>query len=535
MLFGKTPVAETAGAILGHSIRVGETRFRKGRVLSEADVAALSSAGLRDIVIARLNADDVPEDEAAARIARACGGDGVRVGAAFTGRANLYAETSGLALLDTARVDGVNAVDETITIATVAPFTRVTPRQMLATIKIIPFAAPRAHVETVESLLNGAPLMRVAPFKPLRAALISTMLPDDKPSVLDKNRATLEDRLQSLGSTIVFERRVPHEANALAAAIEEASGADPILIFGASAIIDRRDVVPAAIELAGGTIDAFGMPVDPGNLLLTGRLNGTTIVGLPGCARSPKQNGFDWVLWRIAAGLPVGRREIAAMGVGGLLGEIPTRPQPRDEQPAPDVQRLPKIVAVVLAAGLSSRMGSNKLLAEIDGKPLVRRTVEAALASAADSVCVVTGNDSAEVKAALADLRVKFTNNRDFSKGLSESLKCGIRSLPDDCDAALILLGDMPDVSTALIDKLIAAFDPEDARAICVAARHGKRGNPVLWARRFFPEMLAIEGDVGAKHLMAAYDELVCEVEAEDDGPLTDLDTPEALAAYRAR
>jgi molybdenum cofactor cytidylyltransferase len=276
------------------------------------------------------------------------------------------------------------------------------------------------------------------------------------------------------------------------------------------------------------------MPVDPGNLLLTARLHGATVVGLPGCARSPKQNGFDFVLRRIAAGLPVGRTEIAAMGVGGLLSEIPTRPQPRDERPA-ETPRMPRIAAVILAAGQSSRMGTNKLLATVGGKPLVRRAVETAAASAAAPVVVVTGNGANEVEAALSDLKIDIVNNPDFSKGLSSSLRCGINALPEDCDGAVILLGDMPVVSPALIDKLIAAFNPREGRAICMATRHGKRGNPVLWARRFFPEMAAIEGDVGAKHLAAQYGELVCEVEAADDGPLIDIDTPEALAAYRVR
>jgi molybdenum cofactor cytidylyltransferase len=222
------------------------------------------------------------------------------------------------------------------------------------------------------------------------------------------------------------------------------------------------------------------------------------------------------------------------MGVGGLLGEIATRPQPREERPA-EAPRLPKVAAIVLAAGLSSRMGSNKLLAEVGGKPLIRRTVESALASAVNSVLVVTGNCENETRSALAGLEVQFRNNTDFSKGLSTSLKCGLSAIAADCDGAVILLGDMPDVSFGLIDKLIAAFDPGEDRAICVAAWHGKRGNPVLWARRFFPEMMAIEGDIGAKHLMSVHDELVCEVEAEDDSPLIDIDTPEALTAYRAR
>jgi molybdenum cofactor cytidylyltransferase len=531
VIFGSVPISDAAGAILAHSVRAGARLMRKGRVLSDVDLADLAAAGVREVVAARLEAHDITEDDAAARIAKACAGEHVRIGAAFTGRSNLYATALGVVVVDRARVEALNALDESITLATASPFDRVAERQMLATIKIIPFAAPRSRVEEAERLLGGGAVVRVASFRPKRAALISTALPGTKPGLLDKNRAALEERLSAIGSAIVAERRVAHETEALASAIRDVKGCDPIMIFGASAISDRRDVIPAAIEAAGGTIEAFGMPVDPGNLLLTARLEGADVIGLPGCARSPKQNGFDFVLWRVAAGLPVGRPEIAAMGVGGLLTEIPTRPQPRDERPA----EMPRIGAVVLAAGQSTRMGSHKLLERIGGKPLVRQAVEAALASAARPVVVVTGNSSGEIEAALAGLDVQFANNPDFAKGLSTSLKRGLSALPEDCDGAVILLADMPDVGSVLIDTLIAAFDPAEERAICVATRNGRRGNPVLWARRFFPEMADLHGDVGAKSLMAAYDELVCEVEAGSDAPLIDIDTPEALEAYRSR
>ncbi len=534
MQFGSVPVDAAVGAILGHSVRAGNAVFRKGRVLSDRDIAALRAAGVLEIFVARLDTGDIPEDEAARCIAAACAGSGAVAGPAFTGRANLYADAAGVALIDTTLVDALNAIDESITLATVAPYVRVAPRQMLATIKIIPFATPAVHVEAAERLLRDNPILRIAPFVPRRAALISTMLPGDKPSLIDKTRKIVEERLTSVGATLISEQRGGHDIASLTAAIRNAVGADPILIMGASAIADRRDVVPAAIEAAGGTIEAFGMPVDPGNLLLTGRLNGAMVVGLPGCARSPQLNGFDWVLERIAAGLSVGRKELAAMGVGGLLNEIPSRPQPRDV-PVAEAPHRPRIAGIVLAAGLSSRMGSNKLLAEIDGKPLIRRSVEQALASSLDPVVVVTGNIEPEVREALSGLAIQLRNNPDFSTGLSSSLKCGLIGLPPDCDGALILLGDMPDVAPTLIDRLIAAFDPDDDRAICVATRHGKRGNPVLWARRFFHEMMALEGDIGAKHLMSVHDEEVWEVEAENDGPLIDIDTPEALAAYRAR
>lgn len=527
---------EAEGGILAHSVDAGGQRFRKGRVLSRNDVDTLATGGVHEVMVARFELDDIPEDAAAARLAATLAGAGVRVGAAFTGRANLYALDHGVVLIDGPRIDETNAIDEAVTVATLAPFSRVSPRQMLATVKIIPFAAPRMAVEKAEAVLHEAPAVRVAAFKPARAALISTFLPATKPALLDKNRSALDERLKSLGSQIVLERRTPHAAGPLTDAIVEAkrAGCDPILVFGASAITDRRDVIPAAIVAAGGRIDHFGIPVDPGNLLLLGTLDGVTMIGLPGCARSPKLNGFDFVLWRILARVPVARSSLTKMGVGGLLSEIPTRPQPRDE-PAIDAPHLPKIGAIVLAAGLSSRMGTNKLLLPVAGKPMVRAAVEAAVASATEPTIVVTGKDSVHIAHALSGLSARTVENPDYAMGLSTSLKAGLNALPSDCDGALVLLGDMPDVSPKLIDKLIAAFDPGEERAICVATRRGKRGNPVLWSRRFFPEILALEGDIGAKHLMGLYGDLVCEVEAEDDAPLTDIDTPEALAAYQTR
>ena len=542
MQFGRSPVAQAAGAILAHGVRQGGLSFRKGRVLSDDDIAQLEDSGISEIIVARLEPGDVAEDQAAARIAQAAGGgEHVRVGAAFTGRANLYAQAHGLALIDTDAIQGANAVDEAITFASLPPFAKVEAGQMLATIKIIPFAAPEAGVAAVEKRLAARPAIRIAPFQPKQAALISTQLPGMKPALLNKNREALDARLRPLGSAIAFERRVAHDIEAVADAIAEAvrEGADPILLFGASAIADRRDVLPAALERAGGKVAVLGMPVDPGNLLMAGTLEGRTVLGLPGCARSPKLNGFDFVLWRVLAGLDVGRAEMAAMGVGGLLADSPVRPHPR-EGLLVTAPRLPRIGAVILAAGNSSRMkaagqGINKLLQPVSGRPMLRHVAEAALASAVSDVVVVTGNEKAGVTMALRGLPVTFVDNPDYSKGLSTSLISGLNALPEDCDGAVILLGDMPAVNSHLLDRLIAAFDPSEDRAIIVASHGGRRGNPVLWARRFFAEMRELSGDAGARALFAPYAGLVCEVEAGSDAPLTDIDTEEALSAYRMR
>jgi molybdenum cofactor cytidylyltransferase len=171
---------------------------------------------------------------------------------------------------------------------------------------------------------------------------------------------------------------------------------------------------------------------------------------------------------------------------------------------------------------------------EINGRPLVRIAAEQLIASQAKPVIVVTGHQRERIERALAGLPVRFVHNSDFADGLSTSLKAGIKAVPPDADAALVMLGDMPQVGAKLIDRLISAFDPERGALVVVPTFDGKRGNPVLWSRRFFPDLMAVDGDVGARHLIGAYPEAVAEVAVEDAAALTDIDTPEALIAVRA-
>ena len=548
MKFGEVPVSQAEGAILAHSLRLGSAALKKGRVLSVADLELIAGAGLAGITVARIEAGDVGEDAAAERVAAAAVGPGITAAAPFTGRVNLHAEARGVLIFDRERVDRLNLVNEAITLGTLPPFTVVEPRQMVATIKIIPFAAPEEAVKgCVQAAISEGPLLRVAPFRPMSVGLIQTRLPGLKESILDKTREVTEGRLLALRCSLAFEQRCAHETADLSVAVRDAfgRGIDMLLIHGASAILDRRDVIPAAIEAAGGRIDHFGMPVDPGNLLLLGHVGEKAVLGLPGCARSPKVNGFDWVLERLVAGLRVGGPEIMRMGSGGLLAEIPTRPLPRAEAKAPSAKEKerppgPRIGALLLAAGQSRRMGGpNKLLAELPGSnpgtgvAMVTRVAQRLLASRARPIIAVLGNRADEIDAALGRLPVERVRNPDFADGLSTSLKRGLAALPEDVDGVLICLGDMPLISGRHLDRLIAVFNPLEGRAIIVPTRHGKRGNPVLWAKRFFSEMLQISGDVGARHLIGEHAELVAEVEMDDDAILVDIDTPEALATFR--
>lgn len=541
MFFGPVPVREAAGGILGHSLSAGSERFRKGRLLSVEDIAALEKAGHASVYIARLEESDIPEDEAAYRIAATLTGPHARTAAAFTGRANLYAETAGLARIDAKRLDELNEIDEAITVATVADYEPVEAGQMLATVKVIPFAAPRHAVERGEQLLRGQPpLVQVAPFAPHEVGLVLTRVASTKDSVLEKTKQAVAQRLAQFGSRIKMCRTVPHAEAAVAQAIAElkTGGCAPIFVFGASATVDRHDVVPAGLTRAGGEVLHFGMPVDPGNLLMLGRHNDISVIGVPGCARSPKLNGFDWVLQRLCAGLQIGRRDIMRMGGGGLLKEIPSRPMLRDQEPRAGSEsavsaapRRPRVAALILAAGLSSRFGNgHKLLADLESKPVLRHVVEHVQASSLDPVLLVTGHRAEDVRTA-AGPGVKTVHNPSYAEGLASSLRAGLNALPPGLDGVLVCLGDMPDVSSATFEALIAAFNPTEGRAICVPVIGGKRGNPTLWGLQFLPELMRLEGDSGARGLLGPHAEWVCEVPVDDPGILHDYDTPTALAA----
>ncbi|MGB3146165.1 MAG: 4-diphosphocytidyl-2C-methyl-D-erythritol kinase, partial [Paracoccaceae bacterium] len=228
-------------------------------------------------------------------------------------------------------VDAVNAIDPGITLATLPDLHEVNEGRMVATVKIIPYAVAGAALSRVLDVLVKGRAIAVDAYVPRRVAVVATMLPSLKPSVMDKTIRVLAERLTLSASKIVAELRVAHTQDAIGAAIGELlPQSDIVLVFGASAICDIDDVIPSAIRDCGGTIIHFGMPVDPGNLLLVGEIDAKPVIGAPGCARSPAENGFDWVLQRVLAGRAISAGEITAMGVGGLLMEIGSRPQPRE-------------------------------------------------------------------------------------------------------------------------------------------------------------------------------------------------------------
>ncbi len=331
MRFGALPLAEATGAILAHSELLGDGRLRKGTVLGPAELARLAAAGLAHVTVAQLDPGDVPEDAAAARLAAALVPDAdgacLSISQAFTGRVNLNATAPGIVEIDAACIHALNRIHPAITLATLAPLTRVTPGLLTGTVKIIAYAVPEAALARAENAARGA--IRIRPVTRTTAGLLLTEVPGQEAKLAAKGRRAIEGRLRALGMRLTACLTVPHDARPMAAALAAMDG-DLLLILTGSATSDIDDTAPQALRAAGGTVARFGMPVDPGNLLFLGALGDRPVIGLPGCARSPALNGADWVLERLACGLDLTDDDIAGMGVGGLLKEIPIRPQARE-------------------------------------------------------------------------------------------------------------------------------------------------------------------------------------------------------------
>ena len=531
MKFGPVPTDQALGAVLAHGLRAGRV-FKKGRVLDQRDIDDLLAAGVAQVTVARLDPGDVAEDAAAQSLATALAGDGIRAEAPFTGRVNLVAARDGLFTVDADTLAALNAVDEAISLATLPHAHRVTAGTLLATVKIIPYALPGAALRGAMNAVQAPPLA-VRGNRVKSAALILTETPGFKPSLLTKAQDVTRARLTRLGVDLNQVQTVPHRTDDVAAALAGTT-ADLTLIFGASATSDRGDVAPAAVEQAGGAITRFGMPVDPGNLLFTGTLNGAPVIGLPGCARAPALNGADWVLERTVAGLPVTSADIAAMGVGGLLKEIPQRAQPRRAAPRPTATG-PAIL--LLAAGRASRMrGQDKLTRQVDGEALLHRAARIALdADTGGGVRVVLPRGHATRRAALDGLPVAVTETDDWAEGMAGSLRAGLADIPDTASGVIVALADMPDVTADHYRALAAAFDPDTGAEIARSvAADGTRGHPVLFGRRFFEPLAALRGDTGAREVLRAASDMVVDVPTPGQGAVTDLDTPEAWAAWEA-
>lgn len=494
MMFATVPTSEAGGGILVHSITVGKKRLRKGRALSQADIDALQAAGIDQVTIAKLDKDELGEDESAGRIADSllAGTSDIDCSAPFTGRANLYAEIPGLVQIDAERVMEINRVDPAITLATLPNLARVSRRSMIATVKIIPYGVHSRYVAAAAAIGPGT--IRLRPVVHRTAGLVLTRVTGQPQRLMEKGRAAIESRLSALGIRLSETWVVDHDPIEVGVALQNCEG-NILLILTGSATSDQRDVGPDGLKRAGGELHRFGMPVDPGNLLFYGDLGSRPVIGLPGCARSPALNGADWVLERLACGLKLSDSDFAAMGTGGLLKEIPVRPQPRAA--AKSVTMRPVVEAVIL---------------QTDGSGKLERAVAATGRSKVDKVHAIA--PASEIQP--TDSEGKISRGEEESRQDSvfpERIRAGMASLTDKADAVLLIRSECL-VEPVQINRLIAAFSPADGREICELRVAGKQKClAILLGKRFFESLAGLTSQAELDNLRREAKDFLVEFE----------------------
>ena len=527
MKFEERAIKDSEGWTLAHSIKCGPKRVSKGTLITNALISELLAASVEKAQVFLLERGDLDENQAAKLAAKSITGSGLRVELAGRGRANIISTQDGLFMPGDA-IDAVNITDDAFSAASLASHTPVRAGQLVATIKLVPYGLPAGKLDNIR---RTKVQLVVKSFQEFSATLLVT-----GETLNERTIASLTSRIERVKGQLKIHPPIPHNKFSVTTALEKAKreGQNLILMLGASAISDERDIFPAALCDAGGDLIKLGMPADPGNLLMLGKLGGQTVIGLPGCARSPALNGFDWVLERFAAQEPLDAQVITKMGTGGLLKEPVGRTIPRSTKAGQPISQEQTIAAaVVLAAGKSSRsQNAHKLLSMLGGKTVVRTTVDILLAVKGLSVLVVTGYRAQEIQESLPAKRVSVVHNSNFEQGMGTSLAAGIKKLEGNVKYAFVCLGDMPFVQLSTLEKMLVTAGETKGTVILVPTFHGKRGHPVLWHQSFFTDLKQLRGDAGGKKILRDNFEKIVEVPVDDPGILIDLDTPEMLAQF---
>ena len=522
---------DSIGAVLAQTYNLPGKIISKGTFVTNEFVGYFKTGNVKTILCAVPEEGDIHEDEAAEAISSAIDKNHIYADKASTGRVNFKSQSLCLVRYDRDFIKELNLVDESIAFSIVEHNQLLAEGDLIATLKIIPFFMQKKYVDRVIKILAKDELFKIHSLKKKEVTLIQTCFEWQKKSIFTATSNVTKARLEALGCSLKKEKLINHDYDTLRAIIRSSVKNEPeiLLVSGASAITDRSDCIPKAILSEGGEIIQYGLAVDPGNLLLIGKVGNTTVIGMPGCARSPKLNGFDWVLQLLMADIPINREELADMGAGGLLMEIASRPLPRALAKSVS-KRETKVMGVILAAGNSTRMGKdNKLLRNIGDAPLIRNTAIEMLKSDLDSCSIVLGYQSDKVADVIKDLNVNLILNPSWKEGQASSLRAAINTLDSTYSDLLIMLGDLPGIKSSHINSIIEEHLLTDNRKskITIPSFKGQKGNPVIWGRSFFHDLSNLEGDVGGRTLFSEHPAAINILEMNDPWVVKDADTPE--------
>ena len=330
MQFGSIKLEKSEGSILAHSIKLENLNISKGTLLTENHIMDLRSKGVQSVVVARLENGDIEENKSAIIVSKAFSHNSLIFSKANTGRINIFSKHDGLLIYSVSSLISFNLIDEGIALALLTQNSFVKKKQLIGTLKVIPYSLPKKTILKFRRFEN---LIIIKAVKEKKFSLIQTSHKNMKESLYKKTSIETKKRVENLSCFLLDDTICEHNEKELTSKISSIikKDIDILLISCASAVSDRNDILPKSIMNLGGNIIHFGLPVDPGNLLILASLNNKLIVGMPGCARSPSLNGLDLILRMLVTDIKIDKKIIASLGVGGLLKDTRLRPFPRSK------------------------------------------------------------------------------------------------------------------------------------------------------------------------------------------------------------
>ena len=498
---------ETFGYLLIHSVFLKDGRIRKGKIIDKDDISLMKKSGIEKVYVGEFGEDDISENSASSLIAKAIATNEFSISPTLSGKTNITSTSDGLIEIYEDNVKNLNNLSPNIAVSTLNNHDVIYRGDHIVSVKIISYSISSSDLDKIIKFLKKNKIIKPKKFKSMRFGVIYTTAKNEKISLIEKAKKSLKSRISDYNSTIMEERVISHDYLTIKENIDQLKdhNINCILLFLSTSITDVNDIVPSVINDLGGEIKSFGMPIDPGNLTLSGKIAELNIIVAAGSARSDSLNGLDWHLNCIHANIEVTQEMVNSLGVGGLLKDIDFAVKRKRVSKAIDTKKS-NIAAVVLCAGESKRMGiRNKLLLKVEGKSLIRRYIDNISKSNVSEIVIVTGHQSFEIEKELDGFDLKFIHNEKYKDGMSTSLNTGINSLSKNINAAIICLPDMPMIGIYEINKLIEYYNPKIGNEICVATYNDQRGNPVLWDRKYFEKLMQITGDKGGRYLLPKF------------------------------
>lgn len=539
MKFGEFPLYDALGVELSHAIKCAGKVFPAGHIITADDVRLLRQAEIKTVVGTFFSSDDLRPDIVCDILLKDIVGDHLRYTLPKNGCSEIYADADGVFISQPERLLRFNSHDESLILSSLLPFTPVYKNQLIASLRLLgpAFNADMIN-DAVAKIMGQGSLLRIAAYAFCKIAFVRTVMHGEE---ISESEEQTRSRYAVFGFDISRYVVCPHDRSAVSNEIEKAEkdGLDAVFIESSAPPLNRKDVIPCSVKEAGADIDRLGWCVDPGVSALIAHKNDTKIIAFAaGDFSSPS---IDRLVRYIATKSLPRPDEFPLLATGTLsLERLIKFLDPADERKTVAVGSLEersKIAVVVLAAGASKRMiGSNKLLENVQGVPMVERAVRSALSSKADFVAVVTGYDAKFIEKRLVDYDVKIVRNPDYSSGVLSSIRLGLSVLPPDVIAAVVLPADMPGFTEEYINKLIDLFDPKAAKkAVCLPSFKGVRHNPVLWPRELFKSVKIIPEDAHWMPALVEHSDYISELKLDDDLPLTDVNTHGDLSLFLSR